>query len=86
MLAVLIYEGRSITSRTNSFKKITVNNNSKTVLSFFNIISLPINKTFPAFHKSPEARGIEIVVSGVRTFSAVEWLAKYLSRNLHQYC
>jgi len=51
-----LYEGR---------KKITDNNNCKTVLSFLNIISLQINTTFPAFHKSPEARGIEIFVSGV---------------------
>ena len=52
-------------NKFQDFKKITVNNNSKTVWSFFNIISLQINITFPAFHKSPEARGIEIFVSDV---------------------
>jgi len=50
---------------TNSFKKITENNNCKTVLSFFNIISLQISTTYPVFHKLPETRRIEIFVSGV---------------------
>jgi len=52
-------------NKFQDFKKITVNNNSKTVWSFFNIISLQINITFPAFHKLPEASGIEVFVSGV---------------------
>jgi len=65
VLLQFMYEGHSISSRTNSFKKITENSNSKTVLSFFNIISMHINTTFPAFHKSPEARGIDIFVSCV---------------------
>ena len=49
--------------RVKSFM-LTVNNNSKTVLSLFNVISLQINTTFPVFHKSPEASGTEIFVSG----------------------
>jgi len=66
-------EGRSISSRTNCFQKITVNNNSKGVLSFFNTISLQINIMFPAFHKSPEANGIEIFVNDVENFRTCCW-------------
>jgi len=68
------YEGRSLSSTSNCFKKITVNNNSKTVLSFFNIVSQQINRTFPAFHKSPEACDIEIFVSVVENFRTCCWI------------
>jgi len=57
-----MYEGRSISSRTNSPSKTTINRTNLIVMLFFNVVSLQINTAFPSFYKSTEARSIEVFV------------------------
>jgi len=62
MLFLCIYEGRSISSRTNSPNSITVNHTILTLVLLFNIVSLQFNTAFPSFYKFVETCSIEVFV------------------------
>ena len=58
----MLYEGRSISSRTNNPNSTTVNHTILTVVLLFNIVSLQFNTVFPSFYKFIETCSIEVFV------------------------